>query len=69
MSMHPPPIFITTAPIYPDSRVFSLHLVARQWMERLPLTPDTHFERNKTMDVQPAIDACVDELMRHANQQ
>ena len=64
MPMHLPPLFITTAP-YPAIVAFSFHLVARQWMGRLPLTPEP-FERNKTMDIQPTIDACVGELTRHA---
>jgi hypothetical protein len=35
-------------------------------MGRLTLTPETHLRGTRQWTFSPAIDACVDELMRHA---
>jgi len=46
MSMHPPPIFITTAPMYPDNRVFVASRRTTTYIGgvdgAITLTPETH---------------------------
>jgi hypothetical protein len=65
MSMHLPPLFITTA-LY--TAIVAFFVPSRRTAVDGAITPDTgdSFERNKTMAIQPTIDACVGELMRHA---